>query len=292
MTSAWGSRRSWGTKRSSRTFAGSPRPQGPGVGPAGGGDDEQVVVRQGAGGHQNEPAQVRVVERALGDVHDRAAALQLAPPRRLLEGRRRRGEDGPDEAHRGGEVRARVLEPRHRRLQEGVDHLGLQVDEVAGKTGRAGLGQPAPGEALNVGQHEVLGGPVHGRVAHPAQRARPGLERHPERRGVPAVRRVRHDADAGQRGARRARAQRKREGAEEHGVDHDAVGGEARQDGAQVAALAGERADEDPAQVVLDPAHAALGRRLASGLATIRSWASYSAAKGTKRAPVASTLSR
>ena len=29
-----------------------------------------------------------------------------------------------------------------------------------------------------------------------------------------------------------------------------------------------------------------------SGLATIRSWASYSAAKGTKRAPVASTLSR
>ena len=100
----------------------------------------------------------------------------------------------------------------------------------------------------------------------PAQRSRPGLERHPERCGVPAVRRVRHDADAGQRRARRARAQRQGEGAEEHGVDHDAVGGELRQDGAQVAALAGERADEDPAQVVLDPAHAALGRRLALGV--------------------------
>ncbi len=29
-----------------------------------------------------------------------------------------------------------------------------------------------------------------------------------------------------------------------------------------------------------------------SGLATMRSWASYSSAKGTKAAPVASTLSR
>ena len=50
-----------------------PPSQGFGVGPARGGDDEHVVARQGAGGHQQEPAQVRVVQRALGDVDDGAA---------------------------------------------------------------------------------------------------------------------------------------------------------------------------------------------------------------------------
>ena len=67
-------------------------------------------------------------------------------------------------------------------------------------------------------------------------------------------------------GRARPRAQGQGKSAEEHGVDHDAVGGEVVEDGAQVAALAGQRADEDPAQVVLHAPHAALGRRLALGV--------------------------
>ena len=127
-------------------------PEGLGIGPARGGDDEHVIAGQGPGRDQHEPAQVRVVQGALGDVDDRATAPELVPPGRFLEGLRRRVQDGPDEAHRGGEVRARVFEARHRLLQKGVDHLGLEVDEVAGEAGRAGFGQSASGEALNVRQ--------------------------------------------------------------------------------------------------------------------------------------------
>ena len=267
MTSTWGSRRSWGTKRSRRTLAGSPRRSGAGSGPP-------VVATTST----SSPARARVVTNRRRP----RSALSSVPWVTWTTGRpapssghqdgsskdwRRRGQDRPHEAHRRGEVRTRVFESRHRLLQVGVDHLGLEVDEVAGESRRrAGLGQPTAGEALDVGQHEVLGGPVHGGVAEPVQRTRPGLEGHAERRRVPAVGRVGHDADAGQRRAGRAGAQRQGEGAEEHGVDHDAVGGEALEDGAQVAVLPRDRADEDPAQVVLHAPHAALGRRLALGV--------------------------
>ena len=191
-----------------------------------------------------------------------------------------------DEAHRGRQVRAWVFEARDRRLEKGVDHLGLEVDDVAGKTPwRAGIGQPVPGEPLYVGQHEVLGGPVHGGVAEPAQWSGPGLERHSERCGVPAVRCVGHDADGGECRAVRPWTQRQRKGAEEHGVDHDAVGGEVVENGAQVAALAGQRAEKDPAQVVLHPPDAPLRRRLALGVRHHEVVGVVLAAKGTKRAP-------
>ena len=75
-------------------------PQRLGVGPAGGGDDQHVVVRQGPGGQEQQPAQVGVVERALGDVDDRAAAASSPHHDGCSKDLRRRGQDRPDEAHR------------------------------------------------------------------------------------------------------------------------------------------------------------------------------------------------
>ena len=115
-------------------------PQWCGVGPARGGDDEHVVAGQGPGGHQQEAAQVGVVQRALGDVdHGAAARRARATSGGSSKAVRRRRQDRPDEAHRGRKVRAWVLEPRHRLLQVGIDHLGLEVDEVAGEP----AGEPA-----------------------------------------------------------------------------------------------------------------------------------------------------
>ena len=171
---------------------------------------------------------------------------------------------GPTKRTRS-EVRARVLEPRHRRLQEGVDHLGLEVDEVAGKPGRARLGQATPGEALNVCQHEVLGGPVHGGVAHSAQWPRPGLERHPERCGVPAVEAYGMTPMAASAGRPRVdprpREERRRTWSRTRCSRR-----RSRPGWPQVAALTRQRADEDPAQVVLHASHATFRRRLALGV--------------------------
>ncbi len=137
---------------------------------------------------------------------------------------------------------------------------------VAGEAGRAGLGEPAPGQPLDVRQHDVLGEPVQAAVAHAVQRAGAWLEGRAERSGVAAGRRQGHDADAGECGPGGGGPEGEGKGTEEHGVDHDAVGGEVRQDGAQASALAGQRPDEDPSQVVLHPAHAAPGRRFALGV--------------------------
>ena len=254
-------------KRSRRTLAGRPAPQRLGVRPAGRGHDEHVVARQGPGGQQQEPAQVRVVQRALGDVHDRAAALELGPPprrpRRTPTGGAR---IGPTKRTDGGQVRARVLEARHRRLQVGVDHLGLQVDEVAVEARRARLGQAPAGEALDVGQHDVLGGPVHGHVAHPVQRAAAGLERRAEGRRVAAVGGVGHHADAGQRRAVRAGPSARGSAPRNMVSTTMQSAGKPSRIGAQVAVLAGDRPDEDPPQVVLDAPDAALGGRLPLGV--------------------------
>ena len=233
-------------------------PQRLGVGPAGGGDDEQVVVAPGRGSSRSSSrprsalSSVPWVTWTTGrppssSPHHAGCSKDCAGGARM----------GPTKRTDGREVRARVLEAGHRRLQVGVDHLGLEVDEVAGEP------PAAPASASRRRAKRWMSASTTcsvaqfmARVAQPAQRSRPGLEGHPERRGVPAVRRVGHDADAGERGPVRPRAQREGEGAEEHGVDHDAVGGEVLEDGAQVAALAGQRADEDPAQVVLHAAHA------------------------------------
>jgi hypothetical protein len=251
-------------KRSRRTLAGRPAAQRPGVGPAGGGHDEDVVPGQGLGWARSEAAQVGVVQGALGDVDDRAA-VELAPPGgRSKDGGR--GQDRPDEAHRGGEVGARVLEARHRRLQVGVDHLGRQVDEVAGKGRRSGLGQAAPsGEALNVAQHDVLGGPVHGGVAQPVQRARAGLQGHAERRGVAAGDGVGHDARCRPGRAGRSAGPRPAGGRRGTWSRPRCSRRRSREDGAQIGELPGQGADEDAAQVVLHAADAALGRPRARG---------------------------
>jgi len=56
------------------------------------------------------------------------------------------------------------------------------------------------------------------------------------------------------------------QGAEEHGVHDDGIDRLLGQDGPQVAVLPGDGADEDATQIVLHPAHATLGRRLAFGV--------------------------
>jgi hypothetical protein len=79
------------------------------------------------------------------------------------------------------------------------------------------------GEALDVGQRPVLGDPVQGEVARPRQGAGSRLQGDAERRGVAAARGVGHDADAYEDRPLVARAERQRQGAEEHGVHDDRI---------------------------------------------------------------------
>ena len=141
MTSTWGSRRSWGMKRSRRTLGGRPRRSGAGSGPP-------VVATTST----SSPASARVVSSrrrprsALSSVPwvtcTTGRPPRARPPRRRLEGRRGGREDRPDEAHRGCQVRAGVLEAGHCGLQVGVHHLGLQVDQIAVE---AAARRPRPG---------------------------------------------------------------------------------------------------------------------------------------------------
>ena len=110
------------------------------------------------------------------------------------------------------------------------------------------------------------GQPVQGAVAQPGQRSPARLHADAEGRRVPAGLAVGHHSDAGHRRTIGPRPEGQGDRPQEHAVDHDAVGGVRLEDRPDVTSLSGHRADEDAAQVVLDPTDAPLGRRLALGV--------------------------
>ena len=246
-------------KRSRRTLAGSPRRNGAGSGPP-------VVATTST----SSPARARVVtsrsrpRSALSSVPwvtctTGPAAVELVPPRRLLDGAAGGARIGPTnrtDGRRGPSAgtRSRPPSPAGRR----------RPPWAGGRRSSRGIRRSLPASASRRRAKRCMSASTTCSVAQFMVALRSPVQRSRSRAGTPprtgAVSRlfdaVRHDADTGQRRPGRPRAQCEGEGAEEHGVDHDAVGGEAVEDGAQVPALAGQRADEDPAQVVLHAPHA------------------------------------
>ena len=270
-------------------MGGSPA-QRRGVGPPGRGHDEHVVARQRPGGEEKEPAQVRVVERALGHVHD--GRHPRARPTTKAPRRRRKVERGwVRRAERGGQVRAGVLEAGHRRLQVGVRHPGRQVDDVAAEarcpvSARRRWAKCWMSASTTCGAAQFItrlrtrdSGPWPGWKATPNGAVSGCTRRRASRRCRPAP-------AAPRRAQARGRAPRN-------------IVSTTMQSAAKPSRMAhrsrcwpGTGPMKIRRRSSLTPRTPRLDDDSRSGLATIRSWASYSSAKGTNAAPVASTLWR
>jgi hypothetical protein len=123
--------------------------------PAGRDDQRDVLARKRFDGRLDQPGHGLVIDRALRDMDDGSATVQLRPPVRRDEPARRLWMDGADEPDVRSEVAARIFEARHRRNDEPIGQHS-DVEQERRKPPYPKRFQHRVGGALRLAQDDVV----------------------------------------------------------------------------------------------------------------------------------------